>query len=311
MAAVGIPVLDYSDLASGRRDTFLRALNDALEEWGFVALENHGVSPALLDGAYTLARQTFALPGATKRRYETPHDGRQRGYTAYGIEHAKDCAVPDLKEFWHVGRELPSGHPLRVSGDLPSNLFPSEVPSFRSTFLALFDALDAVAIDLLEAIGTRLELPPGTFRTLTRDGNSVLRVIHYPPLHTGAPAGAVRAAAHEDINLITILPVSTEPGLELLTRDGRWMSIDPPPGVLVCDTGDMMQLLTGGRIPATTHRVVNPEQDAHKPRFSMPFFCHPHPDAWLRPLAGDATPVRARDFLRERLIEIGVSSSPS
>lgn len=299
-----IPTIDIRDLDNpDRRAACVRAIGEGLEAFGFIAVEHHGVDVDLLDRSYATAAGTFALPDAVKRQYEAPAIGRQRGYTGFGVEKAKDREQPDLKEFWHVGRELAADHPLR--GRLPDNLFPGEVPVFRDVFLELFGALEGVALRLLNAIEAHLALPEGTLSALTRDGNSVLRIIHYPPLGADAPPGALRAAEHEDINLITILPVSTQPGLELLTRDGRWMAVNPPPGVLVCDTGDMMQLLTAGRIPATTHRVVNPPDDDGTSRYSMPFFCHPHPDAILAPLDG-GTPVRAHDFLMERLIANGV-----
>lgn len=296
-----IPVVDLTE-ARRPGSSFVRDLGLGLERFGFVAVVNHGIPTELLRSAYRLAGETFALPEAVKRRYETPGDGRQRGYTSFGVEHAKDTPLPDLKEFWHVGRTLPPDHPLHLSRDVPPNRFPAEVPAFEPTFKELFGRVEAFADTLLDSVGLYLGLPDGYFRALTRDGNSVLRVIHYPDV--AGPPGAVRAAAHEDINLLTVLPASTRPGLELLTRDGDWMAVDVPPDVMVCDTGDMMQLLTARVLPATTHRVVNPE-GADGGRLSMPFFLHPHPDAMLEPM--DGTPaVRTRDFFHERLRAIGV-----
>lgn len=302
LGPAGVPVVDYADLVGSRGDAVER-LGRGIEATGFVAITGHPVPAALLDRAYDVARRLFALDPAAKRACETPHDGRLRGYTPFGVEHAKDQAIPDLKEFWHVGRE-----PSEAPGlDLPSNRFPAALPEARPVLAALFGALDAVALDLLDALGVWLDLAPGALRELARGGNSVLRVVHYPPLGPDAPPGALRAAAHEDVNLLTVLPVSTAPGLELLTRDGRWVPLNPPPGVLVCDTGDMMQWLTGGRIPSTTHRVANPPVDADRPRYSLPFFCHPQPDAWLAPPDGHGAPLRARDFLHRRLVEIGLA----
>lgn len=293
-----IPVLSLASLR--RRDAGVVAkLGHALEEFGFVAVTDHGVDPDLLDDAYGLAAQTFAGSEETKRRYEDVEGGRQRGYTSVGVEHAKDRTVGDLKEFWHVGR---------TQGDVPKNIFPTEVARFEQTFTRLFSALDKVATDLLEAIGAHLGLEPGFFIDLTREGNSVLRVIHYPPQLEGTPAGAVRAAAHEDINLITVLPVSTAPGLQLMTRDRTWMDVETPPNVMVCDTGDMMQLLTDRRLPSTTHRVVNPSgADAERSRYSLPFFCHPRPDAVLRAGGAGVPEILANDFLMERLRDIGLA----
>ena len=304
-----IPVVDYRDWTSDDRDArarYVRTVGEGLEEFGFVAIANSPTDSDLVDACYEAAQALFALPAETKRRYETPDDGRQRGYTSFGVEHARDQALPDLKEFWHVGRDLAPDHPL--AGQVPANQYPAELPEFEARFRALFAAQETLVRSLLGALALHLELPEGFFDEAMRDGNSVLRVIHYPPLGPDAPEGAVRAAKHEDINLMTVLPISREPGLELLTRDGDWMAVNPPPGVMVADTGDMMSLLTGGRVPATTHRVVNPPGDAaHKSRYSMPFFCHPQPDYLLRPIWGDGRAITARDFLRERLIEIGLA----
>jgi isopenicillin N synthase-like dioxygenase len=305
-----IPVVDLRDFTAAdaaRRARFVQVLGEGLERFGFVSVVGHGVDPALLARAYSAAKQTFALPDATKRRYETPGDGRQRGYTSFGIEHAKDTTIPDLKEFWHVGRVLPADHPLTVRREVPPNLHPAEVPAFEPTFDALFRAIEDFAWRLLDAIGAYLERPPAFFRDMVHDGNSVLRVIHYPDVGAAYVPGAIRAAQHEDINLITVLPASTQPGLELMTREGRWIPVETPPDVMVCDTGDMMQLLTAGRLPATTHRVVNPPT-SDGGRLSMPFFLHPHPDHLIVPMVpGYGEPITAKEFLFRRLREIGVA----
>jgi isopenicillin N synthase-like dioxygenase len=296
VADATIPVISLHDLApSSRKPEAVQALGEALETFGFVAITEHDVGEALLADAYGQARELFALPASTKQRYEDASTGRQRGYTSVGVEHAKNQPVPDLKEFWHVGRR---------EGDVVPNVEPGEVPAFAPTFNRLFDELDRVATTLLTSVGSYLGKPEGFFEDFTRGGNSVLRVIHYPPVEGDVEPGAVRAAAHEDINLITVLPVATEPGLQLMTRDGEWIDVQTPPNVMVCDTGDMMQLHTGGRLRSTTHRVVNPRgEDTKRSRYSMPFFCHPRGDALLQ-----ASPeVRAEAFLMERLRDIGVA----
>jgi isopenicillin N synthase-like dioxygenase len=307
---MSIPVVDLRDFVSGdaeRRDRFVATLGGGLERFGFVNVVGHGVDKALLDGAYAAAQRTFALPESVKKQYETPGDGRQRGYTSFGVEHAKDWVQPDLKEFWHVGRTLGAHHPLHLSRDIPPNLFPSEIPEFENNFQSLFWALEDFALRLLDAVAVYLKVSPALFRDMVRDGNSVLRVINYPDLGGQVPVGAIRAAQHEDINLMTVLPASTRPGLELMTRDGEWMAVDTPPDVMVCDTGDMMQRLTAGRLPATTHRVVNPE-GADGGRLSMPFFLHPHPDFVIESFDPSfAPPVTAREYLHERLRAIGVA----
>ena len=298
---LAIPVVDLAHARGGpaQRACFVADLGEGLHRLGFVAVQGHGISPDRLETAYALARQAFALPDELKRRYETPEDGRQRGYTPFGTEHAKDTPIPDLKEFWHVGREVAPG------GALPPNRFPAEVPGFGPHFSALYADVERFALELLDGVAEWLGQRRDWFADMARDGNSVLRIIHYPEVGE-VPPGAVRAAAHEDINLLTVLPVSTRPGLELLTREGEWVAVTTPPDVMICDTGDMMQLLTGGSLPATTHRVVNPGgRDGG--RLSMPFFLHPHPDHVLTPIRGDAPPVRTADFLLERLRAIGVA----
>lgn len=304
-----IPVVDFRDLDAGaeRRAAFIDVLGRGLERFGFVAVSHHGISPELLTRGYATAERFFALPVETKLRCEAPQCGRQRGYTPFGVEHAKDTAVPDLKEFFHVGRSLAQDHPLHVSGDIPPNVFPAELPQFTDAMRELFARLEGFALELLDAVGEYLAQPPSWFRDMVRDGNSVLRVINYPDMGHTLPVGAVRAAAHEDINLMTVLPSSTRPGLELLTRDGQWMAVETPPDVMICDTGDMMQLVTAGQLPATTHRVVNPE-GADGGRMSMPFFLHPHPDALLAPLRQDyAEPILTRDFFGARMRATGVA----
>ena len=299
-----IPVVDLQDWYSNepsRRAKFVRTMGEGLETYGFFALKGHDTPDGLLGRCYATASRTFALPMAVKQRYETPGDGRQRGYTGLGVEHAKDQPMADLKEFWHVGREPESGQ-----SSLPANQFPSEEAAFRKDFEQLFANQDRIAGALLDAIGVFLGWPEEQLRNMVHHGNSVLRVIHYPPVGAVVPKGAVRAAQHEDINLITVLPVSTEPGLELLTLDGEWMAVNPPQGVMVCDTGDMMHRLTGGRLRSTTHRVVNPSAGSQGARYSMPFFCHPHPDALL-PTEDGSSQVRAADFLHQRLVENGVA----
>ena len=304
-----IPVVDLTE-ARRPGSSFVRDLGLGLERFGFVAVVNHGIPTPLLRDAYRLAGETFALPEAVKRRYETPGDGRQRGYTSFGVEHAKDTPLPDLKEFWHVGRTLPPDHPLHLSRDVPPNRFPAEVPAFEPTFKELFGRVEAFADTLLDSVGLYLGLPDGYFRALTRDGNSVLRVIHYPDV--AGPPGAVRAAAHEDINLCTLLVDATAPGLEIRSKDGRWIPVQGAADEIVADTGDMVQRITGGAVPSVTHRVVN--GDGPGDRMSMPFFVHPRPDAVLRVLdafRGPGWPTPAPDvtgqaFLEERLREQGL-----
>lgn len=304
MSDLDLPVLDFRDLATdaspSHRRRALTSLEDALRTWGFVAITHHGVEVPLLDEAYTTAAALFQLPEAAKRACERPEIGRQRGYTGFGVERAKNESVADLKEFWQVGRVH------GASPALPDNLWPAELPAAQEVFLRLFHAMDGFATTLLGAVAECVGLDAPTLQQATVGGNSVMRLIHYPPLGPTARPGAVRAAAHEDINLITVLPASTQPGLELLDRQGVWRPVVTPPNVMVCDTGDLLQHYTAGRLPAVTHRVVNPPGSANVSRYSMPFFVHPRPDWLIEPIGGDRPTVRAGDYLRQRLIENGV-----
>ncbi len=311
-----VPLVDLSDYTHGtpnERARFVQIFGEGLREFGFVSVKNHGVDQALIRRTYEDVAKLFALPREHKARYHVQGGGGQRGYTGFGQEHAKNRTIGDLKEFWHVGRELPEGHPHQPS--YGKNLWPEEVPTFRAHTLQLFDALDSAAKVMLHALADWFTAPQETFSAMAKDGNSVLRLIHYPPLGDQFEPGAVRAAEHEDINLITLLCEGTAPGLELLTRDGEWLPVDTLEGQIVVDSGDMLSRVTNDVIPATTHRVVNPPSTAQDvTRYSMPFFVHPYPECELRPLPSTETadnpakypPITADAFLRQRLREIGL-----
>ncbi|MGZ3459766.1 MAG: isopenicillin N synthase family dioxygenase, partial [Archangium sp.] len=275
--------------------------------------EGHGIDDGLIRRTYADVASFFHQPEQVKHRYHVPAFGGQRGYTPFGKEHAKNRAVGDLKEFYHVGRDLPEGHPRRPD-TAAYNVWPEEVPSFRANTLDLFRALDEAAGVMLQAVAEYFGIERNTFSDMAQDGTSVLRVIHYPPLKEKFIPGAVRAAEHEDINLLTLLCEGTASGLEILTRDGEWIAVDTLRGQIVVDSGDMMSRVTNGVIPATTHRVVNPPSAAEdNTRYSMPFFVHPYPECVLAPLASTVTPekpgqppITADAFLQQRLREIGL-----
>jgi isopenicillin N synthase-like dioxygenase len=309
-------VLDLSHYTRGtpaERERFIKAWGDGLVEFGFVSIVNHGVDDELIRRSYADAERLFALPRATKEQYVIPNGGGQRGYTPFGQEHAKNRKVGDLKEFWHVGRDLPPGHARKsVYGE---NVWPTELATFKQNTLALFDALDGAAAVMLQALAEYFNLPRTSFSDMARDGNSVLRIIHYPPLRDMFIPGAVRAAEHEDINLITLLCESTASGLEIFTRQKEWLAIDSVKGQIVVDSGDMLSRLSNEVIPSTTHRVVNPKSsDDDTVRYSMPFFVHPFPDCSLAIPDAFVSAERPRkfaditadEFLRQRLREIGL-----
>lgn len=304
-----VPVLDLGRFESDR-ERFVAETGQAYRHFGFCGFTNHGIPDQTIEQAYAAFRAFFALPSDVKNRYRSGPGG-QRGYTPFGIEQARDGAVPDLKEFWHVGREMGADNPWPEI--LEPNLWPDELPGFRARALALYDALDMLGKTILQVIALGLGLDKTWFAGKVGRGNSILRAIHYPPL-SGALGGAVRAARHEDINLITLLIGSEEAGLEILSREGRWVPVTSIPGTIVVNIGDMMQRLTNHVLPSTPHRVVNPHGAAlQKPRYSIPFFLHPNPDFLIQTLPGCVSddrpdlypePISANDFLVQRLKEI-------
>ena len=282
-------------------------IGDAFVRTGFAVISDHGIPPALIRRALGASKALFALPEPAKTAYVVAGGGGQRGMTPFGIETAKDAAAYDLKEFWHVGRELPAGHHL--ASQMPPNVWPREWPDFKPTMLSLYSALEVAGLKILKAVAIHLALPPDFFDEAVADGNSVLRLLHYPPMR-GGEGNSIRAGAHEDINVITLLLGAEEAGLQLLGRDGVWRDIAAPEGSLVCNIGDMLQRLSGGRLPSTTHRVVNPAPErVGKARYSMPFFLHFRPDYLIETMPDGPRhwpPITAQAYLDERLREIGL-----
>lgn len=313
-----VPVLDYRDLEGGdpgRRDAFITELLEAYRDIGFVGVRNHSVTAESIEALYAAAWDFTALPDSTKEAYSRPDLFGQRGYTPKGKEHAKGAKVGDLKEFFHVGQEL-KGEQLEALG-YPSNVWPEEVPELRTSAVRLFRALEGLGYGMLEAIFWGLGIEPTRFAADLREGNSILRIAHYFPITNPEtlPAGAVRAAAHGDINLITLLVGASADGLELLRRDGQWMPVAVDADTIVVNVGDMLERLTNGRLRSTIHRVVNPPPErCHEARLSMPFFMHPKAGMDLSALDAciDAEhpkqfeDITAGAFLQERLREIGL-----
>jgi len=289
---------------------FSRRLGESFERFGFAVVADHGLPDDLIEGCLSRARAFFALPEEVKRRYVVPGGAGQRGYTPFGVETAKGATLGDLKEFWHVGRDLPPGHPY--AGLIAPNVWPDETEGFREFAGGLYAGLDALGLRVLRAIARRLELDDDAFAPAVRDSDSILRLLHYPPLPPGVQG--LRAGPHEDINAITLLLGAEEAGLEIRGRDGRWLAINPPPGSVVVNIGDMLQRLTNHRLPSTTHRVVNPVTERRgAARYSTPFFLHFAPDYLIKTLDGCISPDRpdrypqaitARNYLLERLRDI-------
>ncbi|TGY87753.1 isopenicillin N synthase family oxygenase [Marinicauda algicola] len=300
-----IPRFDLREFTGGgdaARREFASGLVAGLKRYGFIVVSGHGVPQALMEDAYRASAAFFALPEAEKRR----HAGALRGYTPFGIEHARQSDKPDLKEFWQIGHEPAPG----LTVEHP-NTWPEHPAEFRATFTALFDALFDAGGSLLSAIALDFGLEEEFFDARIAGGQSLLRLLHYPPVPEGTDPGCVRAAAHEDINLITLLIAANGAGLELLDRDGRWLPVEAGREDIIVDTGDMMARITGGVLPATTHRVVNPA-GPNVSRYSMPFFVQPRSEVLLEPLPGcrsDAEPITAGEYLNQRLKEIGLPAA--
>lgn len=303
-----VPVVQYSALLSPDADVRQQAihtLGQALEKIGFFILEQNHVSPEVVRRAYQIALQFFVLPDTVKQQYVSQIRG-SGGFSRFGSEQAKGYSVPDLKEFWHINH-----HSLTQS----AAPWPREVPGFQPIMMRLYQQLQGCAQVLLEACALYLGQPQDWLTAMADGGNTVLRLAHYPPVPTSAPTGSLRAAPHEDINLITLLCEATAPGLEILTPNQQWLPIQAAPGQIVVDIGDMLQNLTNGLFKSTTHRVANPS-GGNQRRLSMPFFVHPRPEVDLSPQAKfiDRTggvvhfpSITAADYLHQRLEEIRVS----
>ncbi len=289
-----------------------QSLGNSFKTYGFATVVDHGLDPALVAKAWALTKQLFDQPEAEKIRGYNKAIAGQRGYTPFKTEIAKGADHHDLKEFWHVGRTMAPESPL-ASSMLP-NIWPN-VPEFKKTLETLYLEMDRVGARILSSIARYLELPADWFDPAIEDGNSILRLLHYPPI-VGATDGCIRAGAHEDINLITLLLGAEEAGLEILRPDGSWMGVSPPEGGIAVNVGDMLQRLTNHVLPSTTHRVVNPVGERSKySRYSMPYFLHLRSDFPIATLPQCVTaentnrypvPILADDYLRERLIEIGL-----
>ena len=252
-ASPRIPTLDirrFTHPASPEdRQAFVDELGAAYREWGFAGIRSHGIPQAQIDRAYATFQAFFALPEETKRQYHVAGGGGARGYTPFGVETAKGAKYSDLKEFWHIGREIPRDS--KYAADMPENLWPAEVPAFREVGYGLYQSLDALGSQVLSALALHIGLPVDYFADKTDNGNSILRPIHYPPITTDDIPN-VRAGAHEDINLITLLVGASAEGLEVLSRKGEWVPFTADADTIVVNIGDMLQRLTNHVYPSTT-----------------------------------------------------------
>ncbi|MCW8809035.1 MAG: isopenicillin N synthase family oxygenase [Rhodanobacter sp.] len=314
-----VPTLDIRRFDRDR-DAFVAELGAAYREFGFCCISGHGIAGELIDASYDAFQRFFALPIETRMRYHVPGSGGARGYTPFKVETARDSQYADLKEFWHIGREI--ARDSKFAALMPANLWPAEVPGFREHGYGLYQALDQLGSRVLRGLALHIGLPEAYFEDKIDQGNSILRPIHYPPIVDEGDTlddiplddiRNVRAGAHEDINFITLLVGASAEGLEVLSH-GRWLPVTTEDDAIVVNIGDMLQRLSNHVYPSTSHRVVNPRnENARRPRYSVPFFLHPNPDVVLDPVPACITPdnpcrydssITAHEYLLRRLREI-------
>jgi len=304
--------LDLNDFEENKND-FVDAMGKALEDIGFFAIKNHGIDQELLKDCYNNSEEFFDFDYVKKSKYEKNEIHCQRGYTKFGKEHSKDNPAPDLKEFYQIGRTINEEHPQYDT--YLHNVWPEEIPEFKENLQTLYSKLEECSIKLLNACSLYLGMEEDWLGSMAYDGNTILRIIHYPPLPNDRDPNSVRSAQHEDINLITLLCASTASGLEVMDHDGSWFKVETGPEYIIVDSGDMIQNITNGIFKSTTHRVVNPD-DSNMRRFSMPMFVHPRNEIDLTPLpkfiemsGGEQKfpSINAGTYLHQRLVEIGLA----
>jgi len=310
-----IPSVDLSDFTEGNKETkaaFVKKLGQAYEEIGFVAVKNHGLSDALCNELYAQVKGFFTLSKEEKEAYEIKGLAGQRGYVSFGKEHAKNKNEGDLKEFWHFGQTVEDNDLIKE--EYPDNVKVNELPEFNAVGREVYQKLEETGRDMLRAIALHLNLDENYFDAKIHNGNSILRPIHYPPI-THEPKNAVRAAEHEDINLITLLMGASADGLQVLNKSGEWISVTALPDQIVVNVGDMLQRLTNNKLKSTTHRVVNPPREKWgTSRYSIPFFLHPRSEVSLNCLPScisESNPknfsdITAGEYLEQRIIELGL-----
>lgn len=315
MLKSGIPSVDLSDFLSedpARKQKFIKEIGKAYEEIGFVALRGHFLSSELIENLYASVREFYNLPVEVKDKYHIEGIGGQRGYTAFGKEHAKGRTEGDLKEFWHFGQYVPEAE--KANYNYPENVEVTEVPGFNKYGEEAYKQLEKTGVYVLRALALFLDLDENYFDDKVKNGNSILRPIHYPAI-TEEPKGAVRAAAHGDINLITLLMGAQGKGLQVQRHDGTWVDAIAEEDEIVINVGDMLSRHTNNRLKSTIHQVVNPERELWgSSRYSIPFFMHPVSTMDLSVLPNCVTEeqpklyddITAGEFLMQRLREIGL-----
>lgn len=314
-----IPVVSLKGFLNepAERERIIKEIGSAFCEVGFVAIEDHGIDPNLIKIAYQTSEEFFLKDYEVKKNYEDASMFEPRGFSSMGREHVRGLKTPDLKEFWHVGRE--NDETGKSQNKYPKNIWPQEVSSFQSTMLALYDQLEECACHVLEAAALYIGLPQYSMCEMVTDGNTVLRLAHYPPVPENIDPATFRSAPHEDIDLVTLLCEATGEGLEILDKNKNWLPVHSYEGQIIVNVGDMLQNLTNGFYKSTTHRVSNNNKDRNR-RLSMPFFVHPRAEVDLTPLeiclpkTGGSRKFRgltAGEYFKERLTEIGFGKNSS
>jgi len=310
-----IPSVNLRDFLSDdpiRKQKFVNEIGKAYEEIGFVALKGHFLDDELVTSLYDEVKKFFQLPTETKEKYEIPGIGGQRGYVSFGKEHAKGRSAGDLKEFWHFGQYVDENS--KYKSEYPDNVTVTELPHFNVVGKEAYQQLEKTGIYVLRALAIYLGLDEFYFDNFIKEGNSILRPIHYPPI-TSEPKDAVRAAAHGDINLITLLMGAQGKGLQVQNHNGEWIDAMAQPDELVINVGDMLSRHTNNKLKSTIHQVVNPPRELWgTSRYSIPFFMHPVSDMPLNCLENcidEANPkkfddITAGEFLHERLVDLGL-----
>ncbi len=293
-----IPELSFREIEKGDSHS-INLLKTALSEHGFFSITEHGLSKELVDNCYKSSKAFFDLDYEIKNIYSSVGSKGARGYTPKGIETAVGEKIADQKEFWHHGPVIDDSFDKKI----PKNLYIEQVPQFNSNFDQLYDELHKIGSRVLSVIALSLGLDSNYFTSWVEKGNSLLRSIHYPPVES--ISNPHRARAHEDINLITLLIGAEEGGLEVLNKDGSWIKVEPSSEAIVCNIGDMMQLVTDKKLKSTTHRVIQDPEAELKSRYSIPFFLHPAPSINLKSIfRDDDKGMLADTFLDQRLKEI-------
>jgi isopenicillin N synthase-like dioxygenase len=311
-----IPSVDLRDFLSedpARKQKFVNEIGKAYEDIGFVALKGHFLNDQLVEDLYAEVRNFFNLPLENKTNYEIPGIGGQRGYVSFGKEHAKGRSAGDLKEFWHFGQYV--SNDSKYANEYPENIKVLELPNFNSTGEEAYKMLEKTGVYVLRALALYIGLDELYFDPYVKEGNSILRPIHYPPITDEPKDGAVRAAAHGDINLITLLMGAQGKGLQVQNNNGEWIDAMAQPDELMINVGDMLSRHTNNKLKSTIHQVVNPPRELWgSSRYSIPFFMHPVSDMNLNCLPeciDEKNPklfddITAGDYLNERLVELGL-----